>query len=135
MTMTTSRAAALRQVLLDRRREVQGTVAGRVREGRAPRSRDVGDALDTSDADVQNGMDFMLLQMKATTLTRIDEALGRLSGGQYGSCVECETDIPERRLRALPFAVRCQACEARREAERGSREHDVVAPRWQPDFY
>ena len=42
---------------------------------------------------------------------RIDDALVRLDAGQYGSCLECAREISERRLRALPFAVRCQACE------------------------
>jgi DnaK suppressor protein len=55
--------------------------------------------------------------MRAETLTRIDEALVRLDAGKYGFCFKCESEIPERRLRALPFAVRCQACEERREEE------------------
>ena len=52
-----------------------------------------------------------LLQMSAETLARIDAALRRLDVGQYGFCAECAKEIAERRLRALPFAVRCQACE------------------------
>jgi RNA polymerase-binding transcription factor DksA len=35
---------------------------------------------------------------------------------RYGSCVTCGGDISPRCLRALPFAVRCQFCEARCEA-------------------
>jgi DnaK suppressor protein len=57
--------------------------------------------------------------MKAETLTRIDEALVLLDAGEYGSCVDCDDEIAERRLRALPFAVRCQACEERREVQQG----------------
>jgi len=59
------------------------------------------------------------MQTRADTMARIDAALGRLDDGRYGSCVECEGEIAERRLRALPFAVRCQACEQRREAAEG----------------
>ena len=118
MTMTKNRSAALRQVLLDHKRKRQGEVEGRVRDGRAPRTREVGDMLDNSDADVQNNLDFALLQMNADTLKRIDEALARLDVGQYGTCIECGEDIAERRLRALPFAVRCHECESGREAER-----------------
>ena len=51
---------------------------------------------------------------------RIDEAIARLAEGAYGACVECDAEISEGRLQAVPFAVRCQACEARRE--------QVVAP-------
>jgi RNA polymerase-binding transcription factor DksA len=57
--------------------------------------------------------------MRVETLLRIDEALVRLDAGEYGSCFECAGEISERRLRALPFAVRCRACEERREEEHG----------------
>jgi len=119
MTMTKARSAALRQVLLDHKHKHQREVEGRVREGRTRRSRDVGDTLDNSDADVQSSLDFALLQMNASTLTRIDEALLRLGAGYYGTCIECSEDITEARLRALPFAVRCHDCESGREVEQG----------------
>jgi len=50
-------------------------------------------------------------------LARIDAALVRLDTDQYGSCAECESEISERRLQALPFAVRCQSCEENIEQE------------------
>lgn len=50
-------------------------------------------------------------------VARIDDALMRLDAGKYGSCLECAREISEQRLRALPFAVRCQACEERREQD------------------
>jgi hypothetical protein len=43
--------------------------------------------------------------MKSDTLKQIDGALARLERGDYGTCFECE-DIPEKRLRRLPCAVR-----------------------------
>jgi len=44
-----------------------------------------------------------------------DEALRRLEEGTYGYCFECGDEVSERRLRALPFAVRCKDCEEARE--------------------
>jgi DnaK suppressor protein len=79
----------------------------------------VRDDLEHSDADSQGDIALALLQMRAEALARIDEALARLEADKYGSCFECQTEISERRLRALPFAVRCQACEERREQEQG----------------
>lgn len=119
MTETTVRNADLRQMLSSRRREVQDEVQNCIRSGRTRGSSEVGDDLEHSDADVQEDLDFALLQMRAETLTRIDEALARIDEGQYGSCRACGDEIAERRLRALPFAVRCQACEERREREHG----------------
>ena len=46
---------------------------------------------------------------------RLDEAMARLAAHQYGTCTVCGLEIAERRLRALPFAVRCTRCEDRRD--------------------
>jgi DnaK suppressor protein len=119
MTDTTIRSADLRRMLSERRREIQDEVQGRIRDGRGGRQLDVRDALEHSDADSQGDIDLALLQIKAETLTRIDQALVRLDAGTYGSCFECKSEIAARRLQALPFAVRCQACEQRREQEHG----------------
>jgi DnaK suppressor protein len=115
MAKTTKRNADLKQMLSDRRRKIQTEVHTRIRGGRADRPNEVRDDLEVSDADIQGDLDMALLQMSAETLLRIDEALVRLDAGEYGSCFECAGEIAERRLRALPFAVRCVACEERRE--------------------
>jgi DnaK suppressor protein len=73
------------------------------------------DAAESSEADIQDEIEFALIQMKAETLNRIQEALRRLEEGTYGYCFECGEEISERRLRALPFAVRCKDCEEARE--------------------
>ena len=67
------------------------------------------------EAGSQEALDFALLQRTAEALGRVDEALGRIDAGEYGACSECHVDISEQRLRALPFAVRCTACEERYE--------------------
>lgn len=75
----------------------------------------VADAAETSEADIQDDIEFALIQMKAETLHKIDEALARLEDGTYGNCFECGEEISRQRLRALPFAVRCKDCEEARE--------------------
>jgi DnaK suppressor protein len=117
MTETTTRNADLRHMLSTRRREVQDDVQNHIRHGRNGRSSEGGDELEQSDANIQGDLDCALLQMRVETLTRIDEALARIDGGQYGTCRGCGCEIAERRLRALPFAVRCQVCEERREEQ------------------
>ena len=115
----TTRHARVREILLERRRELQDQVRARIRDGRTDQSPRVGDQLDHSDADSRGDMELALIQMGAETLTRIDSAIKRLEAGAYGSCAECGKHIAERRLRALPFAVRCQGCEERREEAHG----------------
>ena len=45
----------------------------------------------------------------------IDEALRRLSEGDYGVCEECGCLIGKARLKALPFARMCIECKAKQE--------------------
>ena len=119
MTHTTKRNADLRHTLSERRCEMQHDVQRRLRDGRTDRPDEGRDDLERSEVDIQGDIEFALDQMRAETLIRIDEALVRLDAGEYGSCVECAGEIAERRLRALPFAVRCQACEESREQAQG----------------
>jgi DnaK suppressor protein len=116
---TTVGQADRRQRLSERRNQIQDEMWRSLRAGRTSRPTDVGDELEHSDADIQGELDVALLQMRAEALARINETLRRFDAGEYGSCVECGDEIADRRLRALPFAVRCRACEERREREQG----------------
>jgi DnaK suppressor protein len=106
-------------VLTGCRRQMQRDAQNRIRDARTDRPDEVGDDVECSDADIQDDIEFAMLQMRTETLARIDAALVRLDAGQYGTCFECAAAISKRRLRALPFAVRCQACEERREQRQG----------------
>ena len=119
MTKTANRNDELKRILTDRRREIQDEVQRRIRIGRTDRPKEVRDDLEHSDADIQGDIELSLLQMRAETLTRINQALVRLDAGDYGTCAACTGEISDKRLRALPFAVRCQSCEERREDEQG----------------
>ncbi|MEO5819542.1 MAG: TraR/DksA family transcriptional regulator [Vicinamibacteraceae bacterium] len=106
----------LRTILEDRRREIQSEVQSRMKDVRADTGQTgVVDDVETSESDIQDEIEFALIQMKAETLHRINEALERLEEGTYGRCFECGEEIDHRRLRALPFAVRCKDCEEARE--------------------
>jgi DnaK suppressor protein len=125
---TATRSSDLRQMLTERQRELQDKVQNRIRGGRIDQSHDVGDQVDTSDAHIQDEIEFALLQMRAETLTGISEALVRLGAGGYGTCLSCDGEISERRLRALPFAVRCEVCEERCQIARDRARRLAVAP-------
>jgi len=107
----------LKKMLEDRRRQLVNEVQGRMRDVRSAtdKDRDVLDQGESSEVDIQEEIEFALLQMKSETLNKIDAALRRLEDGSYGNCFECGDEISEARLRALPFAVRCKDCEEARE--------------------
>ena len=60
-------------------------------------------------------------------LRLIEAALLRIHDGVYGECEGCEEPIPLKRLTALPWAVRCVACQEHLDAMRaaGAAEEEV----------
>ncbi len=118
-TMDKARYDELKRMLEERKREIVSEVQDKIRDVRAENSygkmNEVLDSGESSEADIQEDIEFALIQMKAETLSKINEALARLDEGSYGNCFECGEEIAERRLRALPFAVRCKDCEEARE--------------------
>lgn len=117
----------LRQELEARRRQVVDDLhrrLSRIRQvdGRAVASEPVED--DTSEIDVG------LVDIMNTTVHRIDAALERLAEGVYGRCARCHRPISEARLRAMPFAVHCQACETTREHDAAVRRARSRPPTW-----
>jgi DnaK suppressor protein len=118
-TMLRGRYDELKEILVERRREMLSEVKEKMRDVRtesaAGITHGVLDAGESSEADIQDDIEFALIQMKAETLNKIDEALARLEEGSYGYCFECGEEIAQQRLRALPFAVRCKECEEARE--------------------
>ena len=121
------RFAELKRILEERRREILNEVQVKMRDVRAEGAKGEGmgvlDSAETSEADIQDDIEFALIQMKSETLHKIEDALARHAEGTYGNCFECGDEIGGRRLRALPFAVRCKDCEEAREiAERRQRQ-------------
>ena len=123
--MATERYSELKRILEERRREILSEVHEKMRDVRAVGASGEGvlDAAESSEADIQDDIELALIQMKSETLHKIEEALNRLDEKTYGYCFECGDEISERRLRALPFAVRCKDCEEARElAEQRERQ-------------
>lgn len=56
-----------------------------------------------------------LTEREQRELEAVSAALDRIRRDAYGSCADCGVDIPFDRLKAEPWALRCVACESRRE--------------------
>jgi DnaK suppressor protein len=60
------------------------------------------------------------------SLNQIDEALKRLADDPeyFGECLECEEPIAEGRLKLMPYAEYCVACQQKKDPARdGKRRH------------
>ncbi|HEX4165043.1 MAG TPA: TraR/DksA family transcriptional regulator [Bryobacteraceae bacterium] len=51
------------------------------------------------------------LDRESKLLKDVQRALNRIEQGTFGVCLRCEEDIPEKRLKALPWAAYCVSCQ------------------------
>ena len=68
------------------------------------------DTIDRSDAIQSVDLSLSLANMNFLNLRQVQVAKWRLASGEYGLCVDCREEIEEKRLRAIPFAIRCLKC-------------------------
>ena len=53
-----------------------------------------------------------LFSLATRRLRAIQEAIEAIEVGDYGICIDCDKEIPRRRLELTPWARRCVACQA-----------------------
>ena len=51
-------------------------------------------------------------------LRDVQDALRRIHGGEFGTCMECESAINPKRLAAVPWAARCIQCQEADDRDR-----------------
>jgi DnaK suppressor protein len=56
-----------------------------------------------------------VVDRRARQLEEVDRALADIDAGRYGICRECDEPIAKARLKVMPFATRCVACQAQAE--------------------
>ncbi|MGH7392459.1 MAG: TraR/DksA family transcriptional regulator [Candidatus Rokuibacteriota bacterium] len=59
-----------------------------------------------------------VVDRRARELEQVTRALEDIDAGRYGTCRDCGGAIPEARLKVMPFATRCVACQAEAEGLR-----------------
>ena len=80
---------------------------------------------DTGSELFERSKDLALLDLLQRRLDQVEKALGRIDQGLYGLCARCGQPIPWERLRAVPEAELCLACQE--ELERW--EHPALEAR------
>jgi DnaK suppressor protein len=96
-------AAALNQ----KRQELLSDIARLKGEARDSGDDEVRDS--TDDATAQQGSAEALEQvtLESQTLEEVEDALKRVADGTYGKCIVCGREIPEARLKAIPWTPYC----------------------------
>ena len=76
------------------------------------------DALDETVFAAERELTTRRLELNLGLLRKVDAALGRIADGTYGTCLECEEDISQKRLNAMPWATLCIACQEQADGSR-----------------
>ena len=79
------------------------------------------DHLETLFGAEQRDMAVRGLEFSAVRLKESKAALARIEDGTYGICLECEEPISAKRLRALPTAALCIACQEAADCRCGAK--------------
>lgn len=74
------------------------------------------DSADQSALDMDQGIDYSLLEMKYEQYKDIADAFRKLQNNSYGQCEECGEEIDIKRLEVNPLARYCIACKTQKEA-------------------
>ncbi len=85
------------------------------------------DSMDQIQAAEARELAIRNLDRSARWLRQIENALGRLEAGEYGTCANCEGEIGPKRLRAVPWTQLCLKCqEIADKSEFGNRGYDAA---------
>ncbi|MEJ2009974.1 MAG: TraR/DksA family transcriptional regulator [Acidobacteriota bacterium] len=98
-----------KQLLLAKREELSAAWKGR--EELAPSAGHLhGDPADQASAASEAAIQVRLHQTDSKLLRAIDDALARISKGNYGTCEACSEPISDARLTAVPWTRLCLNC-------------------------
>ncbi len=102
---------AIRESLTGRYEEIQNRLSKIVRDRRhvnKPLEKDFAEqAIETENDEVLDALDAGI----RAEMSQIERTLERIDAGDYGICIDCGEKIPEKRLLAVPEAIRCVFCE------------------------
>jgi RNA polymerase-binding protein DksA len=121
MTMATQNAITgklvqeVRKRLAQARREIYATLATTDEELATLEAHQPGGPPEDVAAEMASGVLSRLEGREKHELDEIDAAQARLAAGTYGACEGCRRPIPLERLRAVPTARYCVACQRREE--------------------
>src|SRR3989449_3158131 len=106
--MRASNVKKYRDILEKKKEEILASAPART-PATEPGSKS-GDWIDQSSQESDRHVRLALKQTDSKLLRAIEEAIHRLDNGTYGICMECENEIPNVRLDAVPWTRVCVEC-------------------------
>ena len=118
--LTAGQRALLMSALEQRQRELDRRLSehqGGLSRAEHAREILVSDSDDVSQREAERDMELTISDRDIAELGEVSAALLRLREDRYGACEDCGDDIAFDRLKVEPCALRCVACESRRERQ------------------
>ena len=100
-----------RELLTVQRKEIMDLYEHDLKEGQRAVDEGSEDVVDRANRAYNSELMLALSGTERETLFQIEEAIERLDEGGFGSCTNCESEIPEARLKAVPWARYCISCQ------------------------
>jgi DnaK suppressor protein len=101
--------------LVARREELMKTIARTEEEGRQADDDQTVDLADKAANSYTKEFLFGMTNTDRTILNMIDEALKRIKSNEYGLCANCQEEMQQKRLEAVPWAKHCISCQEKAE--------------------
>jgi DnaK suppressor protein len=113
--MDKKRLEYYKKKLLTRRDELVKTITRTEEEGRQADDDPTVDLADKAANSYTKEFLFGQTNTDRTILNMIDEALKRIRAEEYGTCANCQDELQQKRLEAVPWAKHCITCQEKKE--------------------
>ncbi len=113
--MDKKRLEYYKKKLLTRREELMKTIARTEEEGRQADDDPTVDLADKAANSYTKEFLFGMTNTDRVILNQIEAALKRIDGEDYGVCANCQEELQQKRLEAVPWAKHCIGCQEKAE--------------------
>src|SRR6202046_5564386 len=115
LQMDKKRLEYYKKKLTTRREELMKTIARTEEEGRTADDDPTVDLADKAANSYTKEFLFGMTNTDRTILNLIHEALKRIKANEYGLCANCQEEMQQKRLEAVPWAKNCISCQEKIE--------------------
>jgi DnaK suppressor protein len=113
--MDKKRVEYYKKKLLTRREELLKIIARTEQEGRTADDDPTVDLADKAANSYTKEFLFGQTNTDRSMLQLVDQALQRIKEDKFGFCVQCEQELQQKRLDAVPWARHCVTCQEKQE--------------------
>jgi|SRR5580765_3261344 len=113
--MDKKRLEYYKKKLQAKRDELMQNIARTEEEGRAADEDTTVDLADKAANSYTKEFLFGQTNTERNLLNLIEQALKRIKNGSFGACANCEDEMQQKRLEAVPWAAYCIDCQEKQE--------------------